>query len=171
MIPASDGTIFDGRDVGERAAIAAERALTISPELGYGLHDVIANDDALASALASPIAVRLLLQGTIDGVRSALVGEPRQKAVIEAVATVAVPPAPGGTLTDADMRRAHTWITGAMGRPVAAVGRHVDSTRGLLDYDTVADDPLRASAMMIALVSVADAILAAARAGGTPDVP
>lgn len=171
MIPASDGTIFDGRDVGERAAIAVERALTISPELGYGLHDVINDEHSLASALASPIAVRLLLQGTIDGVRSALVGEPRQKAVTDAVATLAVPPAPGGTLTDADMRRAHTWIAGAMERPMAAVGRHVDSTRGLLDYDTIADDPLRASAMMIALVSVGDAILVAARARGATDVP
>lgn len=84
---------------------------------------------------------------------------------------MAVPLAPGGTLTAADMRRAHTWIAGAMGRPVAAAGRHVDFTRGLLDYDTVADDPLRASAMMIALVSVTDAILAAARAGGATDVP
>lgn len=89
----------------------------------------------------------------------------------EAVVAVVVPTAPGGTLTDADMRRAHTWITDAMGRPVAAAGRHVDSIRGLLDYDTVADDPRRASAMMIALVMVAEAILAAARAGGATDVP
>ena len=70
MIPASDGAIFNGQDVGSRAAVAAERALTISPEFGYSLHDIVSDSDALDDALASPIAGRLLLQGTIDGVRA-----------------------------------------------------------------------------------------------------
>jgi hypothetical protein len=49
----------------------AEQLLTISPELGYDLHEVFNDSGVLAPTLSSPIAVRLLLQGTIDGVRAA----------------------------------------------------------------------------------------------------
>jgi hypothetical protein len=94
-IPASDGTIFDGHDVGSRAAIAAERALTISPDLGYSLRDVIDDSDALDAALSSPIAARLLLQGTIDGVGAALAAAP-QRTMREILPTVIPSPAPGG---------------------------------------------------------------------------
>jgi hypothetical protein len=45
--------------------------LTISPELGFDLHEVFDDSGVLAATLSSPIAVRLLLQGTIDGVRTA----------------------------------------------------------------------------------------------------
>jgi len=49
----------------------AEQLLTISPELGYDLHEVFGDSVVLAATLSSPIDVRLLLQGTIDGVRAA----------------------------------------------------------------------------------------------------
>jgi hypothetical protein len=49
----------------------AEQMLTISPELGYDLHEVFDDSDALAATLSSPIAVRLLLQGIVGGVRAA----------------------------------------------------------------------------------------------------
>jgi hypothetical protein len=48
-----------------------EQLLTISPDLGYDLHEVFDDSGVLAATLSSPIAVRLLLQGTIDGVRAA----------------------------------------------------------------------------------------------------
>lgn len=170
MIPASDGTIFNGHDVGSRAAIAAERALTISPDLGYSLHDVIDDSDALTTALSSPIAARLLLQGTIDGVRAALAAAPQQT-MREILPTVTPSPAPGGTITDADMRRALVWLTAALSRPREAAGRPAGSLPGLLDYDLVAGDPVHTSAMMIALVGVgADILLATDQAhpGTTP---
>jgi hypothetical protein len=49
----------------------AEQLLTISPELGYDLHGLFDDSGVLAATLSSPIAVRLLLQGTVGGVRAA----------------------------------------------------------------------------------------------------
>jgi hypothetical protein len=48
-----------------------EQLLTISPDLGYDLHEVFDDSGVLAATLSSPIALRLLLQGAIDGVRAA----------------------------------------------------------------------------------------------------
>ena len=108
----NDRTVFNGHDVGSRAAIAAERSLTISPELGYDLRDVIDDSDVLTATLTSPIAVRLLLQGTLDGVQAALPRAP-QRTLHEILPTLAAAPAPEGTV-DADMRRALRWITAAL---------------------------------------------------------
>jgi hypothetical protein len=49
----------------------AGQRFTISPELGFDLHEVFDDSGVLAATLSSPIADRLLLQGTVGGVRAA----------------------------------------------------------------------------------------------------
>lgn len=141
----------------EKAAEAAERALTVDAGRGYGLED-IAEEDTLVAAFSDAFTGPLLVEGTLTGCLAALTHTPN--VVVPPLSPNAVGPS-GTAVNRDDIRHAHAILSATLGKQLD------DNQRSKLIRAELASGYLgdlgRMSSVVIALVTLADEIITHAR--------
>lgn len=147
----SDKIYLDPGDLYEKAADAAECALSVSACGGYGLED-IAEEETLTAAFGNALLGSLLIEGTLTGCLAAL----------SHVQNAAAPPlsgnasGPQGTAVNAgDLQHAHAILATALSNQLDESQRSA-LIRAELEHGYLGD-PARSSS--IVLVTLSDEII------------
>jgi|GEM_PF-4911730 len=149
----SDKIYLDAGDLYEKAAEAAERALSASASGEYGLED-IADEETLTAAFGNALVGSLLIEGTLTGCLAALAHTPN----------AAAPPlsgnasGPQGTaVNDDDLRHAHAILATSLSNQLDEAQRS-DLIRAELAHGYLGDSA-RSSSIVLALFTLSDEII------------
>ena len=153
--------VMDAGALYEKAAEVAERAITVDPDTGYALGDVVPDEDDLATVFHNTITAQIFVEGTLTGCVTAI-GQTRGAASLLA-AIDGRPPAPAGVIIEpAQFDTVISWLK-------VSVAKNLDADqRSKLVVPVVYgdNDMTRRSAHALALVVVTDAVCQEARHQG-----